>query len=342
MTECDRCGAKTQLPLCQRCITKIHDILTELPWWLDRLTETALGQAKLGSLSRRTQRPDTHLNGDATLASHIEAFPDDNEPDLDEARRQRYAAARRHALALGGVHPSAADLLDTITNMLSTWIRDICETRGHHLQLRGYRNKFIGPLPVDGIRCDNASRTALLALWLAEHINAVALSPGADEFCDELSERLRAIRRIVNRPNPAQPIGQCVGSVQLGHDRDCHKRHPHRCGDVLYARHHDIEITCPTCKTVHNVERLKEQNLNELEHRRYLRAELHKVLQHYGERVAPATLHDWLKTGKLKPAGYQRPDGRFGLTRHSDEDKPVYRLADARKLRAANIRKALA
>jgi hypothetical protein len=36
--KCLTCGAKTQLPLCNHCTDNIRQTLTELPWWLDRLT----------------------------------------------------------------------------------------------------------------------------------------------------------------------------------------------------------------------------------------------------------------------------------------------------------------
>lgn len=323
VTECLRCGAKSQLYLCQSCADKVRDMLIELPWWLDRLNETAIGQAALGTPARKTRREPRHLNGDDTVASHIEAFPDDTETDLDEARRQREKAARRHALAAGGIHTGAAELLDTIANFLSTWIRDLCET-----------NRIEPP----------TLRYPKNAVWLAERLNLLAGHLAADEFADELSERLRAIRRIINRPTPPRFIGPCPGSLDTGHDRDCHRRHPHRCDTALSAHRGAIEVTCPSCRAVHNIERLEDQQIKEIEHQRFTRAELHKVLEWLGEPIPRQTMHDWLKPRKLtrpprieppmlRPAGYRRTDGRIGAARHSDDDKPVYRLADVRRLR---------
>ena len=44
MAECQRCkGAAHNAFLCPQCIEELHQELSNLGWWLDRLTETALG-----------------------------------------------------------------------------------------------------------------------------------------------------------------------------------------------------------------------------------------------------------------------------------------------------------
>jgi hypothetical protein len=47
MTECQRCGGRATLFLCPRCESHLDKLLRELPWWLERLTETAVGATRL-------------------------------------------------------------------------------------------------------------------------------------------------------------------------------------------------------------------------------------------------------------------------------------------------------
>ncbi|WP_423487911.1 hypothetical protein [Mycobacteroides sp. PCS013] len=130
MTKCKRCERATDLFVCKACITELRKRLADLPWWLDRLTETAVGQAHLGEGARRGERRDV-LHGDDTLDSHIEPFPRDKDTTpTARDRRDRHQAALWHALALGRVNGRASDELDRIHNALSTTIRDMCETRG--------------------------------------------------------------------------------------------------------------------------------------------------------------------------------------------------------------------
>jgi hypothetical protein len=327
MSECLSCAAKSQLYLCNRCADYVLQILTDLPWWLDRLTETAVGQAALGDTAgRHTRRDADILHGDDSLASHIEAFPDDGEQDLDEARRQRYIAAQRHALAAGGVNAPASELLDTIANMLSTWIRDLCETR-------------CIPTPAVVI-------PARAAKWLATNVNAIASHPAADEFADELEQRTREIQRIVNRPNPPRFIGPCPGSLDAGHDRDCHKPHPHTCGTALKAHRTAIDITCPACRTTHNVERVANHLGARADAMRLTSEEILAVMQTLGTPIPERTWLRWRREDRIKIRGYRRPNqsdgtrGAIGLTRKTTQDEPVYRVAEVRKVQAVSIQHA--
>ncbi|SRX93577.1 hypothetical protein MSP7336_01816 [Mycobacterium shimoidei] len=311
MTECHSCGGRAEVVLCGRCQGKIHGILRELPWWLDRLTETAVGQARLDTAARRTTREPMTLHGDDSLASHIEPYPDDNEEDLYEARRARQAAALRHALATGGVHPSAAELLEKVTNMLSMWIRDICETRGVEPPALRYPK--------------------LMAVWLAERINTVAGMEGADEFLQELSERFRAIRRIVNRPVPLVPYGPCPA-----------KSGGKRCAAPLRAVSGASTVVCERCKAEHDTADIVDRYLSGRDDQHFTREEILIVMAMRGEPISARTFRSWCTPRKLpdgttqpprlRPRGYRRPDGRRGIARHSDDDEPVYLLGDVRKL----------
>ncbi|MDM1995285.1 hypothetical protein PP326_07880, partial [Mycobacteroides abscessus] len=78
MTKCKRCERATDLFVCKSCISELRKRLADLPWWIDRLTETAVGQANLGDGARKGERRDV-LHGDDTLVSHVEPFPRDKD-----------------------------------------------------------------------------------------------------------------------------------------------------------------------------------------------------------------------------------------------------------------------
>lgn len=311
MTKCQSCGGRAQLVLCGRCEAKIREILREMPWWLDRLTETAVGHARLGTPVRRARAAPKHFRGDD---SPIAEFPQDDDQTTTsdvEALRQRHIAVRRQALAMGGVHPSASELLDTITNMLSTWIRDICETRS--------------------VEPPALRHAKPMGAWLAARTNTIAAADGADEFLDELTERFRAVRRVVNRPTPLVPYGPCPA-----------KSGDKRCATPLLARVGASEVTCARCKTQHDTSDIIDQYLSGRDDQHFTRKEILIVMSILGESISARRFQRWCTPKKLpdgttqppqlRPRGYRRPDGRRGIARHSDEDEPVYMLGDVRKL----------
>lgn len=138
MTKCKRCDRATELFVCRACVSELRDRLRALPWWLDRLTETAVGQARLSPSGRGGRR--RVLHGDDTLVSHVEPFPRDKDSaPTEKDQQERYQAALWHALALGRANGHASDELDRIGNALSTTIRDMCETCG--LQVPEFRTQ---------------------------------------------------------------------------------------------------------------------------------------------------------------------------------------------------------
>lgn len=292
MTECRRCERKAQLFICQSCIDTLRTHLRELPWWLDRLTETALGQAKLSDGGRGASRPVLH--GDDTLASHIEPLRKCSceegqcECDMRKARKQRQRDALNHILAAGRVNGRASTAYDRIQNTLVTWIKDTCETRGMGLP-----------------RLNTASA---MALWMAKHANDIAYQEDADKCCDEIIDATRAIERIVNRPPPARSIGPCV--TDPAPDEILDKRREDgdlttRCNLELTAGHKTKSVTCPQCKATHeDVEEVVKQNIAEMGELNFtIRQLVDVVLPKLDETVPQRTLERWVDRGWLESRG---------------------------------------
>lgn len=313
MAECQRCGSKSQLFLCNQCTTRVHRNLIELPWWLNRLTEAAVGQTKMSDNGGRRSAEKFGIKGETTLAECIEPFPNEREEDLERARRQREKAALAHALSAGGVNARASELLATIADGLQYWVKDLCDSRGIQYQpLRFRGSRFIGPLRVGEVRRAKPNADgAEYALWLAEYVGAVASSEYALDMVTDVEGFLEDIEKRVNRPPEQRLCGPCPTVKEDGL----------RCDMQLRAPRDASEIRCPACKATHNVEHLEIQLFNEISEQLFTIPELAKVvLPKLGEPVPRSTLHYWLQKGHLKPAGYR-------------EDQAMVRLSEVRRCR---------
>ncbi|KLO25888.1 hypothetical protein ABW16_21485 [Mycolicibacter heraklionensis] len=297
-TQCLRCEAQAQQFLCRDCTRQTRATLRGLPRLLRHLAEAAVGQTRLGDIGRHTPYRSRHeLDGESDLASHIEPLPD-GESDLYEARRARERAALRKLLAAGGVNERASTLHSDIVNMLTTWIRDICEARG-----------------VDAPSLDAADPAGLCA-WLSRHTDAIANHPAADEFCDELNQRVGQTLRIINRPQTHMYCGLCPAELTDNYGTRI-------CNRELMAPRGASEVQCPACKTTHSVDELCERKIETVNDEPFTIEELvDTVLPMIVREYIPSrTLQHWAATGKLVPTGYD------------NKGNPRFLLSDVRKLR---------
>jgi hypothetical protein len=271
----------------------LRESLIALPWWIERLAEAAVGQVRLGDGGRGSTRREPFKGDDAA-------------PENDPALLRRFLAA-------GRVNARASDLLDEITNTLSTWVRHICETRG---------------IEVPGI-----GRTTQMAcaIWLSQNVGAIACDEAAGEAFSELCGLTSRIETVINRPIPPRDCGPCpsiVDACKPSRDpkvADCEMAHPHRCGTSLLAPHGDTWVKCPKCKGLHEVESLITRLLNETAYMQFTIPELCEVALPRLEEVVPrATLHHWHAKGWLQPKGWRRVRGKT---------IPLFVLADVRRLR---------
>lgn len=311
MTKCENCGGRAQLFICPRCVADLREMLQRLPRWLTHLEEAAYGQVRFSSGSGRRNSASGGLTRytDETPASdglggmegqrRLEQDADDGKLDL------------RKVLAAGRVSTLACERRDKITSMLSTWIRDICETRG-----------------LDMPAFDSDVRA--MARWLAMCVAAIAASPGAGEFYDELTEHIRSIERIINPPDDPQFIGPCPTLID----------HRRQCGMCLMAKRPAIEVNCPTCKRTHNIEALIHRLLADVDHWRFTVDEILMIMEKLGTPVPERTFRRWRADKRVKPRGYRRPDKSIGLTRRSVADEALYRLIEVRTVHDETIRHA--
>ena len=310
MSTCQACQGRAELWLCRTCTTELAALLRDLPWWIDRLIEAAVGDVRLGD-GGRTSAP-RGIRGDDTLASQIEPLPSchcDDECHCDPlaARRRRERVALAHALSIGHVNASASELHDDVRNGLSTWIRHLCEHRG--------------------IDLPHLSTAPDMARWLHRHVDVVALDEAAGEILDELTDMRQRVERTINRPIPRKWLGYCP-TWNEGTRKAC--------GRELWAPGDAIETWCRDCRTTHNCNRLQLLLVNDMAREKVSIARVRELNRKLPEeyRVPERTLRDWVAKGQLRPRGYQRPDGSRGIARHSPDDVPLYLWDDIQKLRA--------
>lgn len=226
----------------------------------------------------------------------------------------------------------AATLLNEIYNTLDQWARAMA--RIHQLTISPPIN---WRRPVD--QYTMISRD--YANFLAAHTNELAKDPDINELCSSLHQYIKRGINMINRRVPGQFCGPCP-NVIVDHRNcvDCGHRQ-HDCGTRLMARRGASHVTCTGCGTVHDVGKLVNHLLARADHFRCTIPEINRVLRMLGEPVPMRTLYSWAAAGRLKPSGYLRANKKtIGITRHHADDKPVYRVSDARKQRTEKPREA--
>ncbi len=304
MTECGRCGAKAHNTfLCRECITTAQTILADLPWWLDRLTETATGQTRMADNGGRRSARRKDLDGDSELAACIELLP--KADDLEKARKARQKQSLAHAVATGGVNLRASELLAEIADSLSYWCRVLCEQRGLHYEP--------SPLP--------ATHGANHARWLRVNVGAIAGYEDAADIVGDLETHLEDIVKVINRPIRWWHLGPCPGW-----------RDDQPCLTELRVPAESDEVHCRRCKNTHTVQLLLLAKKAEAEANTMTRKQLTRYNRELPAefQVPPRTLQHWLDTGRLTATGtegdplYSWMDVRLLMltTKHAGKSAP--------------------
>ena len=218
----------------------------------------------------------------------------------------------------------ASDLVDQVNRTLVRWVQDITEQRGlTYRALRIFPPGYIGYLEPGDMVSEYGSDTAKLAFWLGHNAEAIAGGDDAGQCFGEIHDHMTRILATINRPVPPRFCGPCP-AVHPDDDRK-------RCSQALMAKRDALEVTCPQCKTTHNVDDLLRRLMAEVDHWRFTRAEVLPIMATLGDKLSDRTFRHWRKLGIVKPCGYRRPDGRDAFNHHSDADEPLYRLSEVRR-----------
>lgn len=285
MSKCLVCEGRSQLFLCVTHITILRDTLRDLPWWLDRLHEMATGQVRLGDGGRR-----------GTKARELDEYTGPNAADkLAKGLRENHFTVDK-LLATGRVNAKASRLHDQAANELGTWVRHLCETRG------------LQPPEASAKDC---------ARWLEKNTHAIASDQAAKQLHNTIIDLTDRIRRTVNRAEPPQFCGPCTTEltdeqrtkiVESGQEDRAH------CRTQLYSKRGDSRVTCPTCKTEHDIAELQQLMLDEADEYSFSISDLSDfILPKLGIEASRKKLQRMALKGELGPAGEMSGIRRYQL-----------------------------
>jgi len=141
------------------------------------------------------------------------------------------------------------------------------------------------------------------ALWLADHVSAIAAEESAGDIYAEIKRCIDEIERCINRPIHGIECGPCP---TLDEDQ-------RECAVGLTAKRGAIEVRCWKCKTTHNIERLIQRRLNEVPNRLFNARDVLKIMARIGEPIGESTWRRWRAVGTITPAGelYGEPGYRL-------------------------------
>lgn len=291
--QCESCTAPTDVYLCPRCADTLKAGLRALAHGptvnghttaglLDACADVALRRTRLSTGGGHRKRGDEQ--------------PGLYEPDTDKGRQTPQGRA--------------AQLLEVAATVLTTTVRDLCETRG-----------ITARIPA-------ITTPGWCALWLALHVHAIACDENAGQTYADIDSLVRSIERVVDRPTQIELLGFCATDLD-----------GKTCDTALRAPADAVEVRCRTCRTVRRADLVR--RMAQSAARRTL-ITWEQVLdtnraQPDGWRVADRTLRDWKATGALRIREYLHPDGTHGYTRHSDDDRPLYKWDDIETLRVRGV-----
>lgn len=216
------------------------------------------------------------------------------------------------------VNLRASELLTYAHSVLLEWTRDLTGTT-ETPRIAAYPPEYIGPLPKHAIRCEYRGYTHTLALWLAEHIPAIASDPGSAVCYREIRELVTDIERTINRPTTPRELGPCPAMLTDGYGQ-------RRCQTRLTAKHDETDVQCWKCKTTHNVETLIRDALEDVKDWLWTAREVLDFMGLIGEPITDRTWRRW------------RSDGRV-VSRNETGAEPKYLLSEVRELREQMTRR---
>jgi K+/H+ antiporter YhaU regulatory subunit KhtT len=202
------------------------------------------------------------------------------------------------------VNVGAMELARNLRGQLGTVVRALCEPSHHAM-----------PETTD---------SAILARWLAEHLQSVACSEEAGQIMREIRSATDAVIVAINRNN-RMFIGPCttvVGHAPDGQDIEC--------GVTLYAnRDTDGDIQCDKCKAW--IEPRKQMLITIARRDLLTENELINMMAYLGDPITEAWFDKHFKAGQLTVRGYVH-HGRVVPRLIRRGDPRVFSLKQAQQL----------
>jgi len=199
------------------------------------------------------------------------AFVADQAAELEPvlARQTRHGAGtgRPSAETPLPVHLGALEVGQHIRHILTSWTTMIHEERG-------------GVLPVDAIPA--------LARHLSTQLDWLRHRDYASDAWSELFGCAERLRRAIDSPPTLTYIGPCAAVTEAG-----------QCDAELRAVVGARNVTCPACRTKHDVDERRMANVDTVRAIAVPRLTIVAILERWGYPVPTGTVDTWINRGKL-------------------------------------------
>lgn len=190
----------------------------------------------------------------------------------------------------------ALDLLTQIRRTLSTWGGTVAALSG-----------AVAHETAQGGHSTAETPETALARFIAANVDTLRKRCSSVHVLHtDLLRYARDAYTILNRP-PDNFCGPCPATLESGE----------KCGTLLYAAEDAIDVQCDTCRSWHDVQRLREAMKDAIRDMVFTGAELRRLMEtRLGDRIPESTFR------------VLRADGRLRPRRHNDQGEEMFTYAD--------------
>lgn len=178
-------------------------------------------------------------------------------------------ARERSPISIGAMQAA-----DTLTNVLTTWARDVCGGR-----------RWLAHANLPAVAGAN---------YLLAEIPAIRRHPAVDELADQIHDAISQARRAVDRPADRIYLGQCE------FEQDVEGGGTVTCYEELYASPGASEVRCRVCGITHPVHERRAWLMTRAEDMLFTPREASEMLGEIGHiNVSQASIRGYIHRGKI-------------------------------------------
>lgn len=164
--------------------------------------------------------------------------------------------------------------------------------------------------------------TAAMSRWLMWRIDGLSLSPDGPVAMGDITSAVAHGRRVIDRPADKWFAGPCNGTI--GDDE---------CGRDMYVTPGKPQVTCPACKSIHDVAARRTWLLEAAQDSLATATEIARAVTVLGEggkstKTLVRLMGDWNTAGRLTERGH---------TMRRGQARPLYRVGDVVELVEAHM-----
>lgn len=158
---------------------------------------------------------------------------------------------------------------------------------------------------------------ARYARWLGSHIKMLRYKQDSHRLYHDLSAHNKAAWHIINRPADVC-CGPCPELVRNYEKPSETVGVLEPCGTMLYAQEHASTVQCPTCRTTHDVDQLRESLRHMVKDMLFTGPELRRLMEtRLNDRMPKASFYRLISDGRLVPRKFVQVKIKGKLKQHA-------------------------